>query len=76
MPFFLICVYRCKMHDDTRQLGLEGMKTILGRPQEIFYVLMGNHPIDIQFEVMILFWFVTGMHIVSMYDEIITGRQD
>ena len=73
-PFFDL--HRRKMYDDTRQLGLEGMETILGRPQEIFYVLMGNQPIDIQFEVMIQFWLVTGMHIVSMYDEIITGRQD
>ena len=63
------------MYDDVRQTGLEGVETILERPQEIFFVLMGKQPNDIGFDKMIHFWVITGSHIVKMYDEIISGRR-
>ena len=71
-PFFE--PHRKRMYDDVRQTGPEGVEMILGRPQEIFYVLMGKQPNDIAFDMMVHFWIITGTHIVKMYDEIISGR--
>ena len=72
-PFFE--PHRVRMYDDVRQTRPEGTEMILGRPQEIFYVLMGKQPNDAGFDKMIKFWVITGSHIVKMYDEIISGRR-
>ena len=59
------------------QLGkVEGpdIEEIIEHTQDLFHVLMGNHPIGTELKMIVDTWSISGKYITSMYNQTITNR--
>ena len=67
-------VDKSSMPSESNDLGNNENITLMKKPHELFYSLMGKHPADLSFEAMSIIWQLSAKHITRIYKEVISDR--
>ena len=58
---------RLEMYNELNGLNDQGVARVISECQGLFYVLIGRHPQEIDFETMLILWRISSQCISKMY---------
>ena len=67
-------VDKSRMLSEINDLGNNENITLMKKPHEVFYSLMGKHPADVSCEAMSIIWQLSAKYVTRIYKEVISDR--